>query len=341
MKKRILAMLLAALLTLSLLTACGTKGDTAASGGEGKLKVAFIIPGSISDGSFGTISYQGVEAVKTEDYIGSTAYIEGVNSATDAAKAARDYVAAGYDVVWAQSGAHGAAIMELASEFPDTEFVALATPPSDQEFGNMWFSLTECESAYYLVDALAAYTTKTGVVGYVCGRENPLYVACSKAYEEGAKSVNPDIRVLTAFTGDFNDPIKAKEAAVSQIEAGADLLVGIQSLGMTGVFAAAEESLAAGNKVWVVGKDVDQYDQSPDTVLTSVVFDYGAAMKNILSQIAQGNMAGSMPQSLEKGSVGLADFRGNVAQDVAEKLEALKAQLIAGEIDYTTQYEIG
>lgn len=180
--------------------------------------------------------------------------------------------------------------------------------------------------------------TETDVIGYVCGRENPLYVACSKAYEEGTKSVNPDIRVLTAFTGDFNDPIKAKEAAVSQIEAGADLLVGIQSLGMTGVFAAAEESLAAGNKVLVVGKDVDQ---SPDTVLTSVVFDYGAAMKNILSQIAQGNMTGSMPQSLEKGSVDLADFRGNVPENVAEKLEALKAQLIAGEIAYTTQYEIG
>ena len=37
--------------------------------------------------------------------------------------------------------------------------------------------------------------------------------------------MNPDIQVMTTFTGDFEDPIKAKEAAVSQMESGADVLV--------------------------------------------------------------------------------------------------------------------
>ena len=62
--------------------------------------------------------------------------------------------------------------------------------------------------------------------------------------------MNPDIQVMTTFTGDFEDPIKAKEAAVSQMESGADVLVYFVDAGMTGVIAAAEEELATGHQVW-------------------------------------------------------------------------------------------
>ena len=202
--------------------------------GEKKVSAAFIIPGSISDGAFGTMSYQGVEKVKTAPFVEKADYIEGVSATTDAAKAIRDYVAEGYDVVWAQSGLHSSAVMEIAPEFPETVFVALAAAPEEQKFENMWFATLECEGAYYAAGALAAMTTESNALGIVGGRENPLYVACSKAFEEGAKSINSDINVMTTFTGDFNDPIKAKEAAVSQIESGADVLTYFVDAGMTG-----------------------------------------------------------------------------------------------------------
>lgn len=243
-----------------LTTACGSSdtGDTAdtAEDGTQKLKVAFVIPGSISDGAFGTLSYAGVQAVQEEPYIEEAVFVEGIDAATDASKAIRDYVAAGYDVVWAQSGLHSASVMEIAPEFPENVFVTLAATPEDQTFDNVWFAANECESAYYAAGALAAQTTQSKVIGVVGGRENPLYVACATAYEEGAHSVDPDVKVLTVFTGDFNDPIKAKEAAASQIQSGADVIVHFQDLGMTGVIAAAEEALAAGNQVWVIGKGV-------------------------------------------------------------------------------------
>lgn len=344
MLKRIGSLLMALVLLSLLLVACAPASPTPTgnntSGQDQKLKVAFVIPGSISDGAFGTISYQGVQAVKDEPFIEKADYVEGVVAATDAAKAIRDYIADGYDVVWGQSGAHGATVMEIAPEFPNTVFVSLAAPPSDQQFDNMWFSLSEYEGAYYIAGALAAKMTASHTIGYVGGRENPLYVACSKAYEEGAKSIDPAIKVLTVFTGDFNDPIKAKEAAASQIDSGADVITHLQSLGMTGVFAAAEESTKAGKKVWVIGKDTDQYEQAPDVVLTSVIIDYGVQMKSILSEIAAGKRAGSMPQSVVNGSVYLADFRGNVPADVVAQIDDLTAKVIAGEVTYTTQYDV-
>lgn len=315
--------------------------NTETSDGQAKkLKVAFVLSGSISDGAFGTISYQGIQAVKKETFIEKADYIEGVTAATDAAKAIRDYVADGYDVVWAQSGAYGASVMEIAPQFPDSVFVALASPPSDQKFDNVWFSLSEYEGGYYIVGALAAKMTETNTIGFVGGRENPLYIACSKAYEEGAKSVNPDITVLTVFTGDFNDPIKAKEATVSQLQSGADIITHLQSLGMTGVFAAAEEATQTGKKVWVIGKDTDQFAQAPNVVMTSLVIDYGVQMKNILGEIADGKMSGSMAQSVTNGSVYLADFYGQVPSDVVAQIDELTTKVKKGEVKYTTQYDI-
>ena len=249
-------------------------------------------------------------------------------------------VAAGYNVVWAQSGLHSASVMEIAPEFPDNVFVTLAAVPEDQTFENVWFAANECEGAYYVAGALAAQTTQTGTIGVVGGRENPLYVACSRAYEEGAKSVNPDVEVLTVFTGDFNDPIKAKEAAASQIQSGADVIVHFQDLGLTGVVAAAEEATQTGSQIWVIGKGGDQYEQAPDVTLTSVIFDYGVAMKNILTEIADGTKSGEMPLDMENGAVYLADFRGRVPDDVAAQLDELTQQVIAGEVTYTTQYDV-
>lgn len=177
MLKRAAAVVLAA----AMLAGCSSQGASAEgeSGGPKKLDVAFIIPGSISDGAFGTMSYQGVEKVKAEaaDYVEKADYIEGVSASTDASKAIRDYVAEGYDVVWAQSGMHSAAVMEIAPEFPDPTFVALAAAPADQTFENIWFATLECEGAYYAAGVLAAETTESGSLGVVGGRENPLYVA--------------------------------------------------------------------------------------------------------------------------------------------------------------------
>ena len=344
MLKRLTSLFMALCLVLLLATACGSSdsGDASDTTEDGtqKLRVAFVIPGSISDGAFGTLSYAGVQAVQEEPYIEEAVYVEGIDAATDASKAIRDYVAAGYDVVWAQSGLHSASVMEIAPEFPENVFVTLAATPEDQTFDNVWFAANECESAYYAAGALAAQTTQSKVIGVVGGRENPLYVACATAYAEGAHSVDPDVEVLTVFTGDFNDPIKAKEAAASQIQSGADVIVHFQDLGMTGVIAAAEEALAAGNQVWVIGKGVDQYDQAPDVTLTSVIFDYGAAMKNVLTEIANGVKSGEMPLSMANGAVYLADFRDRVPEEVETQIAELTEQLIAGEITYTTQYDV-
>ena len=75
-------------------------------------------------------------------------------------------------------------------------------------------------------------------------------------------------------------------------------------------------------------------------VLTSVIMDYGVQMKDILHEVANGKKGGSMPQSVARGSVYLADFHGNVPSDVETQMDELTEKVKAGNITYTTQYDV-
>ena len=59
---------------------------------------------------------------------------------------------------------------------------------------------------------------------------------------------------------DFNDPVKGKEIALAQYEAGADIIYHAAGGTGTGMFEAAKEvSESTGTKVWGIGVDFDQY----------------------------------------------------------------------------------
>ena len=62
-------------------------------------------------------------------------------------------------------------------------------------------------------------------------------------FEEGAKSVNPNIEIFVNFVGGFDDPAKAKELALLQNSKGADFVAGMSAVGDLGVFEAAKEGL--------------------------------------------------------------------------------------------------
>src|SRR5205085_11477812 len=80
----------------------------------------------------------------------------------------------------------------------------------------------------YLVGILAAKTTKTGTLGFLGGMDIGLIHRFARGYEEGAKSVNPNIKIIQNYVGvtdaAWNNPGKGKELALAQISKGADII---------------------------------------------------------------------------------------------------------------------
>jgi basic membrane lipoprotein Med (substrate-binding protein (PBP1-ABC) superfamily) len=71
---------------------------------------------------------------------------------------------------------------------------------------------------------IAGKMTKTNILGVVAAMPIPEVNRLSNAFCSGAKEVNKNVRCRFSFIGSFFDPPKAKEAALAQIEAGADVL---------------------------------------------------------------------------------------------------------------------
>jgi basic membrane lipoprotein Med (substrate-binding protein (PBP1-ABC) superfamily) len=76
----------------------------------------------------------------------------------------------------------------------------------------------------YLVGALAGAMTKTNIVGFIGGMNVPLIKKFEYGYRAGVLTMNPRARVLTGYTGNWDDVNKGRELALTQFNQGADII---------------------------------------------------------------------------------------------------------------------
>jgi basic membrane protein A len=186
---------------------------------EPPLRVAMVLPGPINDNDWNTVGYSGLQAA-AEALGVEVAYVENVTDA-DAERVLRDFASRGYNLIFAHSFSFGDAALSVAEDFPDTYFMAGTAQELAPNLGT--YSNPDYQGAY-LAGMLAAGISDSGVIGWVGGMPAPNMLANLHAYEAGAAEVDPDAEVLFTFIGSWFDPPKAKEAALAQVEQGADVL---------------------------------------------------------------------------------------------------------------------
>ena len=110
------------------------------------------------------------------------------------------------------------------------------------------------------------------------------------AFRAGVTARNPTARVLETFIGNWDDVGAAKEAAISQLRAGADVLIHNTDAASFGVFQAVREANDAGTETWAFGMNSDQNDVAPDVILGSAVIRIPQAFL----ETARRHVAGSL-----------------------------------------------
>lgn len=293
------------------------------------LKIAMILPGPITDNDWNSVGYNGLQAAAQALGV-ETAYVENVTDA-DAERLLRDFASRGFNLIFAHSFSFGDAALNAAEEFPDTTFMAGTAASLAPNLGT--YSNPDYQGAY-LAGMLAAGTSKTGSVGWVGGMPAPNMLANLHAYEAGAKEVNPDAKVLHTFIGSWFDPPKAKEAAIAQVEQGADVL-SAQGVGVI--------DAAIARNVFALGAMTDQNHLGPQNVLTSVTWDLGPLVTAVGKAVQDGTWKSeNWSMGVAAGSVGLADFHGletnvdpAVLKAVEDKIAAIKAGSFEVPLDTT------
>jgi basic membrane lipoprotein Med (substrate-binding protein (PBP1-ABC) superfamily) len=251
------------------------------------------------------------------DYV----FSEGV-SATDYPRAMREYADQGAKLIWGESYAVETEARQVATDYPGTAF--LMGSSGGAQGSNFGVFGTRNHEAAYLSGMLAGKLSKSGVFGSVGGYPIPEVNLLINAFRMGVKEVRPDAKFLIGFIGTWFDPPKAKEAALAQIDAGADVLFGER----IGTADAAKE-----RKVLSIGSLIDYTPRYPGTVFANAIWNFRPTIDAIVADVAAGKPVGrdyTEYSFMKYGGNDLQFVKDVVPADAVGPMEAKRAAIKSG-----------
>lgn len=280
MHKKFQIGLLSLLMILMLvLTAC--QPDTPEVVEEDGFKVALILPGRSDDLSWNQAAFEGMnKAVSEIDMEVELRIVEQVYDPVDIEPALRDYAQQGFDLIIGHGFQFMEPIIKVAEEFPGINF-AIGTGYKIAD--NVSVYDVRLEEGGHLMGLIAGTMTESNIIGQVGGADVAEIHRGHAAFMLAAQSVNPGVRVLTTFVGDFNDLAGAKEAALSQIDAGADMLWTTgDGIGLAVINACTERDLSC------MGNVANVIQAAPETVLATYVYDWSPIFIQMMEETVAG-----------------------------------------------------
>jgi basic membrane protein A len=342
MVKKTLALLLVLGTLMVCLAGCGSDSadssadqDSSADSDDSKLRIALLLPGSLNDGGWNAAAYAGLMELQDEGY--EVAFTENVGIAA-IEEAMRNYASEEYDLVIGHGFEFGEPAMRVAPEFPDVKFFVSGKMPDGVSEADLpenagFMDYREYEGAY-LAGIIAGGMTESNIIGYVAGLEIPTQLSDMAGFVQGVKRINPDAKVYGVVTGTFEDPAKGKEAALAQIDMGADIICqSADSTGMGAIEACLERN------VKIIGYGGDQYEMAPDLMMTCFTTDNASVVRLQASLIEDGTFGGLWTPGVVDGVVALSpfhNFEDKIPQEVKAEVEKAKAEIENG--DEPVQY---
>lgn len=297
-----------------------------------------IAQGGLGDGSWNDTAYAGFQAGLEKTGVEGRP-VESKDVAAQGEEIMRRAADGGFGLIISLEWIHGEPMEKLAVDYPDNNWVIMNQTRKGDNVASVVFGEHE---GSYLAGALAALvTTDTSikginpepVIGVIGGVKAPGIDKFIVGFIQGAEAINPDIDVKVAYSDTFGDPAKGQQMAKAMFDDGADIVY--QVAGGTGI-GIIEAAKAAGR--YAIGVDTDQDGMAPGNVLTSMLKRVDVAVEDIITNYAAGSFPGGevMDFGLAENGVALSDMKHTkdmIPAEYLEKVDALKADIIAGKID--------
>jgi len=325
MKKRTVLILISLVMVLSLvLVGCGSKtDDQTGEETKDKMKVGFIYVGPVGDAGW-TYAHDLGRNYLVENVDVETTYIESVPEGADAERVLTQLVEEGNKVIFATSFGYMDAVISVAQKYPDVVFMHCSGYKTADNVGTYFGRMYQPR---YLSGIAAGYKTESNVIGYVAAFPIPEVIRGINAFTLGVRSVNPDAKVKVVWTNTWYDPAAEKEAAMSLLEAGADVIA--QHQDTPGPLQAAQERGA-----FAVGYNSDMKQFAPDAYLTSPVWNWGPYYVETVKAVIEGTWkSGQYWGGMADGTVDLAPLSALVDEKAKNVIEEKKQAMINGELE--------
>lgn len=289
-----------------------------------KPKVAFVYVGPVGDAGWTYRHDKGRQCLEADGI--KTAFVESVPQNPDVAAVERDFLAQGYDMIFATAFGYQPFTQEVAKENPDKHFFGI-TPtiaPADNilnYYGKLW-------DGRYLTGLVAGRMTKSNIIGFVAAHPIPTVVAGINAFTLGVRKVNPKAEVRVVWTLSWYDPPAEKQAAVALVEAGADVVAQHQDT-------PSPVQGATGKGAWAIGSESDMSAFGSGRVLTGTIWNWCPFYRKAIRMVGDGSFkAGEFYGGLDDGTVSIAPLNAAVPADTRKLVEDSQKGLIAGSLDY-------
>lgn len=288
-------------------------------------KVAIVLPGVITDRSFNQAGYEGVE--RAAETLGIEFAYSEKTAQPDQPQALSDYARRGYDLVIGHGGEFQESVDRVASRFPDTKFVIVNGTEPGENVATMSFDFP---ALGYVMGYVAGQTSETGKAGYVGAQKLLFYVQLGEGFEKGFMDARPDGEVFTAWTNDWDDVAKGKEAALNLISQGADVIFPSMDNAVVGSLQGVREKGAMG-----IGIYYDAIADWPDTVIQSAIFDMRSALGEVIGKAKAGELEGtSYIFGLETPvAARIGSYSDRVSDETQGEAAALIEKIVAGEVE--------
>lgn len=318
-----------------------SSGDQASQpAGAESIKAVYYVNSTLGDKSFFDSAQAGMEKAGAELGI-SFKTVEGGVNPSDWASGLETVVASGdYNVVVVGTSQMVDITKELAERNPDITFIFFDS--LIEGVPNVYSMLYSQSEGSFLAGAFAALVTTSTeldkanpdkVIGFVGGMDIPIINDFLYGYEQGASYIDPEVKVVASYVGDFVNAPKAKELALAQIDSQkADIIFNVASAAGLGTLEGANEK-----GVYSIGVDANQNPLYPGSVLTSMLKNVDQSIYRAFDLLIKGELPLGTGETLgiREGAIGLAKdelYDQYVPQSIKDKLVEIEQKVANGEI---------
>jgi len=292
------------------------------------LKIGFVYVSPIGEAGWTYQHEQGrIEMQKALGASVATTVVESVPEGADSERVIRDLAAQGHRLIFATSFGYLEPTLRVAAEYPEVKFEhagGYKTAPNVNTYNARYYE------ARYLAGLLAGKTSKSGVAGYVAGFPVPEVVQGINAFTLGMREANPNATVRVVWLNTWFDPSREREAALTLINQGADVLT--NHSGSPAVPQAAQDHFKD-KHVRVIAYQSDMRAYAPDAQLAAVTHHWGGYYTQVARAVVDGTWK-SRPVwgGMKDGLVNLSAVAGDVPAPVRALVETRRKAIVEGRL---------
>lgn len=240
-------------------------------------------------------------------------------------KAIKECIDDGCKIIFTTSWGYMETTSEMAEQYPDVYFSHGTGYLSNGKNFNNYFG--RIYQARYLSGIVAGMNTKSNKIGYVAAQDssNSEVTGGIDAFAIGVESVNPDAKIYVVVTNSWYDPDKEKAASEQLLDMGCDVMA-------QHCDTAYPQTLAQDRGVYGIGYNSDMSKETPNSCLTSVIWNWSAYYTSAVKSVMNGTWDGSNYYGgMAEGLVGITNLAGFAADGTQEKVDKATAAILSGE----------